>query len=518
MEELAEYDPDLFIVYTGQNEFLEQRTYEGLLATPGPIREAMAFLGRTRTCTLVREIVGASDGDSTTVLPVDPKGIPVDSVGPDAYRRDDRFRRQVLHHLRVNLDRMVDIAEAAGAGIVFVTPASNLVDFSPFRSDPGEDVDRADRARFERLLARGTALAEAGEAPRAVEVLTEAVAIDERHAEAQYRLGRALLAAGREEEAMRHLEKARDEDICPMRAVTDVISTIREVAAERGAGLVPFDRFAPRDMSGFYDHVHLSLDATCLLAGELARTLTGKGIDDEVAGRVDRRRRAARDHARDAAQLRLLARMLVWLKEPALATRAAREAKDLDPENAESEALIGSLVLERDPDLAKRHFERALELDPGSASTHFHLGVLLEKEDDLEGAERHLRAAVEAEPEYRPAWKRRAIVLMKRGRVNEAVRCFERVVSLDPEDANGRSDLGLAYARQGEPTKALEEYAHALRLDPKHPPAHFNRGILHASRGERAAAIEDFRAVLETIPGHVEARRRLLELGGKVPE
>ncbi|MCP4400602.1 MAG: SGNH/GDSL hydrolase family protein, partial [bacterium] len=34
MEELADYEPDLFIVYSGHNEFLEKRTYDKLLKTP----------------------------------------------------------------------------------------------------------------------------------------------------------------------------------------------------------------------------------------------------------------------------------------------------------------------------------------------------------------------------------------------------------------------------------------------------------------------------------------------------
>ena len=32
MEELVEYDPDLFIVYSGHNEFLERRTYPQIIA------------------------------------------------------------------------------------------------------------------------------------------------------------------------------------------------------------------------------------------------------------------------------------------------------------------------------------------------------------------------------------------------------------------------------------------------------------------------------------------------------
>ena len=38
MEELADYQPDVFIVYSGQNEFLERRTYSGIIEMPAPVR------------------------------------------------------------------------------------------------------------------------------------------------------------------------------------------------------------------------------------------------------------------------------------------------------------------------------------------------------------------------------------------------------------------------------------------------------------------------------------------------
>ena len=42
MEELAEYQPDLFVVYSGNNEFLEKRTYGKLLDEPVLLSAAFA--------------------------------------------------------------------------------------------------------------------------------------------------------------------------------------------------------------------------------------------------------------------------------------------------------------------------------------------------------------------------------------------------------------------------------------------------------------------------------------------
>lgn len=47
------------------------------------------------------------------------------TVGPTDYVRDDAWQTAVVAHYRLNLRRMVAIADECGAKIVFVVPASN---------------------------------------------------------------------------------------------------------------------------------------------------------------------------------------------------------------------------------------------------------------------------------------------------------------------------------------------------------------------------------------------------------
>jgi len=284
MEELAAFEPDWFVVYTGQNEFLERRTYRGLMNTPGFVRDALAWVGDTRTGTVLRSVLVAEPEKPPNILPVDPKNIAVDAVGPEGYHRDDEFRRQVVRHFRLNLNRMVDIAESAGARIVFVKPESNLVHISPFRSEAAAGLSETQRAELERLLAQGTALREAGHLEEAIAALRKAVALDGRYAEAQYQLGRALYAAGEFPEGHDHLVRARDEDICPVRAITPIVSSVAEIMALRKVPCIDF----PTDLGVllvehgspgrgcFYDHVHLTLPATRFLARCLAMAITGR--------------------------------------------------------------------------------------------------------------------------------------------------------------------------------------------------------------------------------------------------
>ena len=58
MEELVRYQPDLFIIYTGQNEFLEDRTYGKLREMPEFLRDTVGLLAKTRTWSALSSTLG----------------------------------------------------------------------------------------------------------------------------------------------------------------------------------------------------------------------------------------------------------------------------------------------------------------------------------------------------------------------------------------------------------------------------------------------------------------------------
>ncbi|MGN6547925.1 MAG: SGNH/GDSL hydrolase family protein, partial [Aureliella sp.] len=57
LEEVLNYDPDLIVIYSGQNEFLEQRSYAGWREVPLPVARASGALERIRLVQLTRWLV-----------------------------------------------------------------------------------------------------------------------------------------------------------------------------------------------------------------------------------------------------------------------------------------------------------------------------------------------------------------------------------------------------------------------------------------------------------------------------
>ena len=285
LEELCAFEPDLFVVYTGHNEFLEERTYRGLRNESQAVRGAQAFLTHTRTFTAIKSLVDAAAGRSSEqnfmrqVFPDEVEAILDSSVGPSAYHRDDELRATVLAEFAFNVRRMIDTARAAGARIVFVTPASNLRHSSPFKSE-ASITDPPAAAAWESAWSRALELQVAGELERALADTERALALDPRYAAAHFLRGTLLHDLGRHAEASAAFIAARDEDVCPLRAITALQATLAQVCAEEQVPLVDFVEVvaaaASPEVPGadlFLDHVHPTIEGHRLAALAVIETL-----------------------------------------------------------------------------------------------------------------------------------------------------------------------------------------------------------------------------------------------------
>jgi hypothetical protein len=92
------------------------------------------------------------------------------------------MRVAVLDHYRTSLIRMTHISERAGAKLILVTPASNVGDFSPFKSEPDSRASALDIRQVDTLKLEATAALDAGDHARAVAIAERALTLDDRDA------------------------------------------------------------------------------------------------------------------------------------------------------------------------------------------------------------------------------------------------------------------------------------------------------------------------------------------------
>ncbi len=267
LEEVLQYEPDLLIIYTGHNEFLEDRTYAHL-KQPGILAQAHASIAQLRTFRLARSAWSSVFGErnqgpeSRPLLPAEVDALLDYRGGLEDYHRDDAWRSDVVHHFRFNLHRMIRAAESAGVPVVLVNPVSNLKDCPPFKIEPRRDLTGQQRERFDKLWRDAQSLGETG-AREAIPLLEQALAIDDRHAGVHFLLGKCFEALGRHDEAKRAFVRAKDEDICPLRAIEPLHDAIIAAAHEHNVPLIDvrsiFERLSPHGIPGdelLIDHVH----------------------------------------------------------------------------------------------------------------------------------------------------------------------------------------------------------------------------------------------------------------------
>lgn len=566
--ELARYRPDLFVVYTGHNEFLEERTYRGVLESGPDMRRLRIWLSGRRFYALARHtwLEAARDrSEEPPELAAEVEAKLDGWTGLDRYHRDDELASQVIEHFGWNLDRIVALAEDAGAEVILVRPVSNLKDFSPFKSEHPAGLAHRDRVRFDGLLGEARHALRDETPETALSRLAEAEALDPLYPDLHFRRGRALLALGRFEEAEEAFVRAKELDVAPLRALEPIVQQVGETAQRHGLpsidlpGLLGEEnrRLLGHPILGdemLLDHVHLDIPAHRRIAEEIARVLVEQGVARPEPGRTEaewqarweaiaRRETARLDREYYARRDLNLSKVLGWAGKYEEAEPPLRRAAEVLPEEPEVHFNLG-VLLQRTGRLeeGERELRHALELAPQSPETWFNLGVVLGKQGRTGEAVGALERALDLRPRYPEARYNLGVLLAEGGDTAQAIAALEAAaqerptaetqtrlgaayrdqgrfdrseqvlrasLERDPSSAAAWTELGLTLARQDRLDEAKDAFEKALQHTPEHAEALYNLGVLASRRGASETAIEAYRKALEADPGHARAANNL---------
>ncbi|HIF34130.1 MAG TPA: SGNH/GDSL hydrolase family protein [Planctomycetes bacterium] len=298
MEEVLEYEPDLIIVCSGHNEFLEARTYEKL-RNVSPVRVRLRrILRHVRAFQLAEQWFGDDEAGPAECLPGEVDALLDYRGGLAVYHRDDVWQSNVQRHYGWNLRSLAAHAKQASIPILFLLPVANLVDCPPFKSESSTDLTPEEARSFD---SHWQASMEEGRSPgEQLKSIRAAVAIDPRHAGAQFRLAKAYQTLGRHAEAATCFLEARNQDICPLRMLDPMYELAEELlalesvpyldlrtvieAAEQGQ--LPGDRL-------MVDHVHPTVYGHQLIASKIHEKLVTIGWVGPPSADLERRRAKA---------------------------------------------------------------------------------------------------------------------------------------------------------------------------------------------------------------------------------
>lgn len=543
MQELTQYEPDLFIVYTAHNEFLERRTYAEMFERSGWARRTRSLLMRTRTWSALERLADRvrprESPSDKAVLPGEVDEMLNHSIGPQQYHRDPKWRRQVLQHYESNLRRMVTIARDAGAELVFITPASNEMDCSPFKSVVSEELGEVESRQFFDLLELADGELRKGSPQLALDSYAEAAAIDPRHADTQFRMGGVLHQFGRHEQARNAFSVAINEDVCPLRAVNEITESLHRVAQQLDVPLVDFEerlRAKSLDEQGheclggdyFLDHVHPTPEIHKQLALWILQALGEEGLANvselspsQIAA-VDSKITSQIDFRTHGEALRNLAKVLHWSGKFAEAAPRAIDALELienDPESRfvladcyvnlgmeeegfrQYETLIsthdypraylpfGQLLAERDELTRAKHYLAVAAIyhvdRQRSAHAQYLLGCIHLREQDFEQAVEALQLAAEQFPDDPATFALLAEAQAGVGRTVDAINSYRRALELSPADGDLHNRLGLLFLKEAQVDVAMEHFESAIAANASDVEAATNLEVARKIRSAR---------------------------------
>lgn len=492
MKELVRYEPDLFIVLTGHNEFLEERSYRELVDQPDALKWLRLRSSRLRLSHLVRDAL-ASKSEAER-LPDEVETRLDVWQGLQAYERDDALRRSIVEHFGFNLEQMVRLARAHGAEVVFVKPASNLKDFSPFKSSHGDDLTGSDRRRFQELLAVGTQHLAEGRVPVAMVSLSAARHLDPQYAEVHFRLGQALLSQGDVDAAHEALVLAKELDVAPLRALDALASQVEAVAQRLDVPWVDLPTLLEAQTMQrlghgilgqeiFLDHVHLNMETHSQIAEHLLEVLAEMGTVRLDPIELKAKRQALYDG------------VVAELDDTYYARRDLNLAKVL--------GWAGKL------EEAEAPLRRAAAVLDGEADVHLNLGILLQKTGQPHRAVEQLRRTVELDPESAEAHFNLGVTYGRLGRLDDGVEELQTAIRLRPTDAESHYNLSVLRRRQGDGAGAVQAASRAIELEPNASETYRALGLAHRANGDFEAARQALAQALEHGADEVETKVEL---------
>jgi len=277
MEELLTHEPDLIILCTGQNEFLEARTYHRLKKMPpGFISLHQTLLG-LRTYSFANQWLASRQSRDTSplVLPAEVQPKLDLETGLSTYHRDPVLRETVTKEFSHNLELLVQKAQHASVPLVLMNPVSNLKDCPPFKSELSDGLSPAERAFVTRLLEQARDMDSSDQWGK-LRLLEQAVSLDNQQAGLLYQLGTCYVSTGQFSEAKKYFIAAKEQDVCPLRMLESMHDSIMEVATRYKLPLVDMRELIEvksthriPDQEWLLDHVHPNINGHQLIADAL---------------------------------------------------------------------------------------------------------------------------------------------------------------------------------------------------------------------------------------------------------
>ncbi|MFT3869507.1 MAG: tetratricopeptide repeat protein [Nibricoccus sp.] len=432
----AKLQPDLFIVYEGNNEVIGPygpgTVFSPFLGSSSAIR-AGRIIKATRTGQLLAKLARTLGSSKKTL---DDWGGMQMFLKNEIDRDDPRLvTTQTL--FRENLLAIAEAGRRAGAGVFLCTVLTNQKDFGPFVSRHRSGLSEADKKTWQVLV-------DSGEEAK----LREALKIDDHFAELHFRLGRLCLEQNRLAEAKTFFQNALDLDALRFRTDSRLNEVIRNCGTAPGVTLIDLEAAASRSTSTgvvgddfLYEHVHLNFQGTY----QMARVLFSQVSDELVkTGKI----KMTKGEAEVLTVAEVRQRLAYTTYEQAMILREMQARVARPPFTAQSDNVARQKFYAERATLAAKILSRP-ETKDGLVAVYEH--ALTVRPDDW-----LLRRNI-------------GMAYVGLGLAERALPLLEKSVAIIPDDADSLFALGMAQRQLGQNDAAAKTFASLRKLEPRYP-------------------------------------------------
>lgn len=279
LKECLQHQPDLILLCTGNNEFLEDRSYaftKKALPLLDPVFQFLSGSRVIRTALAIGEHWGQSN-TTRSMLGSEVNAMLDYERGIERYHRNESWSQSVEEHFKVNVERMIRLCREADVPIMLLSPCVNLKDTPPFKSQHRAKLTSTQFKDWENHITEASKQLRSDNLETALDHLQQALRLDPKHAMTWYSAGQVLYLTGKFSQSKQYFEKALEEDICPLRLRSSMRATLTTLAQIHK---VPFydlqetaRQSAPTGITGsefLVDHVHPTITGHQTIGNELA--------------------------------------------------------------------------------------------------------------------------------------------------------------------------------------------------------------------------------------------------------
>lgn len=559
-KDCTKYEPDLFIVYLGNNEVVGPYG-PGTMLTPIISNRSLLHLTIKLKATKISQMITQGLEKLNILKSPYKKWKGMEMFLQNKVQLNDPRLKVTYQNFRDNLEELNQISYKNGIKIIYSTVVSNLKDCAPFNSVHRANLKSSDRQKWDELYSSGSALEEDGKYSEAITKYLEAAKIDSQYANLQYKLGRCYWRSGNFKEAGKSYIQAMEYDCNRFRADKRINEIIRSAAKEipgttfLADALSEIEKRSPHGIPGnefLYEHVHLNFKGNYLVAKTILNQLEHVFSDILKEQRTDESVQisdslcAAYLAYNNFERYRILKLVLNGLiMQPPFTNQLyhSETVEDLEVEidslkhiikTQDSNQTIDSfeyalrkrpsdwLLNEKFADYlaeddvrkfqeAAKHYKFVIETIPHAPNAYVKLGVVFGKLGQLQKALEYFQLAIKKNPATARAYFNSALIYQKFNKLDLAVKNYQKVVSYEPADSKAYNNMAFILFQQGDLSRAMATIEEGLKAAPNDLYLNYNKALFLYQSGRRTEAIEQLRHVIRIAPDDVRLQEKLTE-------